>query len=122
MIYVYAAIAVAAIGVGFAGGWQTRGWKASHDEAAQARADARTALARAEKVDGAAAGLEQSKERIRVQTVTLTREVERLVDRPVYRDRCLDDDGLRLVAAAAAGASAPAGEPAPAVPAAAAAD
>lgn len=106
---------------GFVGGWQVCSWKAGADAAEQLRADAAATVRRIDQIDGAATGLEKAKETIRVQTRTITREVERLVDRPVYRDRCLDDDGLRLVAAAAAGASAPAGQLAPAVPASAAA-
>lgn len=49
------------------------------------------------------------------------RIVERLVDRPVYRADCLDDDGLRLANAALAGSAADPGVAAPAVPASAAA-
>lgn len=51
------------------------------------------------------------RERIVVQ------EVERIVDRPVYRDRCVDDDGLRVIRDRIADRRG-AGEPAPAVPAA----
>ena len=38
-----------------------------------------------------------------------------MVEKPVYRDVCFDDDGLRLIGAAISGHSA-ASEPAPAVP------
>lgn len=110
--------ALALLATGALGGWHVRAWKAGADDAERLRAEARTALNRAESIDGAAGRLEQRKEAIRVQTVTLTREVERLVDRPVYRDRCIDDDGLRLITAAAAGTAAPASQPASAVPAA----
>lgn len=118
MIYTHAAAAVIALALGFTGGWKARDWKAGADDAAKLRADAATALRRAEKVDGAAERYEQAREGIRVRARAITQEVDRVADRPIYRDReCLDHDGLRLVAAAI-GASAPdPGQPAPSVPA-----
>lgn len=52
---------------------------------------------------------------------TITRHVDRIVDRPVYRDVCLDADGLRDINAALAGTSIDPGGAASAVPAASAA-
>lgn len=47
-------------------------------------------------------------------TTVIVQEVERVVTRPVYRDRdCLDADGVRLVNAASAAASAARGADAP---------
>lgn len=46
---------------------------------------------------------------------TRTRTIEKIVERPVYHNVCLDDDGLRLINDAAS-ESDRTGEPAPAVP------
>ena len=116
MLYLQAAGGLILAAAGFFGGWQVRDWQAGADDAERLRANAAAEIRRADAIDGAAAGFEQQKERIRVQTLTVTRDVERIVDRPVYLNQCLDDDGLRAVAAAA-GASAAASQPAPAVPA-----
>ena len=51
----------------------------------------------------AALRLEGSREKERVVFKTITRSVDRLVDRPVYRNVCLDDDGLRLARCAIRG-------------------
>jgi hypothetical protein len=48
----------------------------------------------------AAAELEQARGKIEVKYRTITKEVQKVVERPVYRGTCLDDDGLRLVNAA----------------------
>lgn len=40
---------------------------------------------------------EESKEVERVKTETITREVQKIVERPVYINTCLDDDGVRLI-------------------------
>jgi hypothetical protein len=107
--------------VGFAGGWRVHDWKAEAARAAELDLQAREQARDAIRVDTAATGYETQRtataERVRI----IKTEVERVVDRPVYRDReCLDADGLRLVAQAI-GAPTAAGEPAPALPAASAA-
>ena len=69
-----------------------------------------------DRIDGAAAGHESDKARMGVQIKTIIKEVDRVVEKPVYRDTvCFDDDGLRLIRAAIAPAAA-ASQPAPAVP------
>ena len=40
---------------------------------------------------------EQSKETERVKTETITRTVQKIVERPIYINTCLDDDGVRLI-------------------------
>ena len=48
----------------------------------------------------------------------ITREVEKVVERPVYRSVCFDDDGLRAANRALAGSGTAAGQPNVVVPAA----
>jgi hypothetical protein len=115
MLYTHVAAALVSAGLAFTGGWMVRGWKAGADEVAQMRTDARTALVRAEKVDGAAVAHEGTKAKLQRQDQALDREIERVVEKPVYRNVCLDADGLRVIADALAGTPDP-GEPAPAVP------
>lgn len=64
----------------------------------------------------AAALLENNHEKTRIVYRTITRSVDRLVERPVYRNVCLDDDGVREANAALAGTPATAAEPHDAVP------
>ena len=68
-----------------------------------------------EQVDQAAVAHEKDKVQIRTQIKTVIQEVERIVEKPVYRNVCLDDDGLRVLRAAIRPAAA-ASQPAPAVP------
>lgn len=103
--------------VGLAGGWKVQDWRHGYLEA-QRLEQAREDRARREKtVDSAAAGHEADKRSIRTEFITITQEVERVVEAPFYAagQQCLDDDGLRQLRAAV-GAAAAAGEPARAVP------
>lgn len=119
MIAVYAGIAAFALGA--LAGWQAQGWRWGAADAERLAVEQRDTLRRMDKADEASAGFEQrqavGRERVRV----ITREVDRVVlQDPVYRDVCLSDDGLRIVAQAL-GAAPGASQPAPAVPAASAA-
>lgn len=62
---------------------------AAHE--AQKIRDAMTAQA-----DSAIASLETKNAAARVVYRTITQQVDRVVEMPLYRDRCLDDPGLRL--------------------------
>ncbi len=50
-----------------------------------------------DKAQKASEDYEQTKETERVKTETITRTVQKIVDRPVYINTCLDDDGVRLI-------------------------
>jgi hypothetical protein len=93
---------------------------AQRDLAAQG-ATAKELHRKTERIDVASVGHETDKAKIRTEFLTITEEVERVVEKPVYRDICFDDDGLRLITRAI-GRGAPPGEPSPAVPGSAATD
>lgn len=77
---------------------------------------ARVQILRADRADQAAERHERAKADVQVVYETITKEVQHVVEKPVYRNVCLDDDGLRIIgdALAATGAGA-AGQPARAV-------
>ncbi len=60
--------------------------------------------------------LEKAKARTEIRYRTLLKEVEREVEKPVYRVVCLTDDGVRIANNALRGAAIAPGEPADAVP------
>jgi hypothetical protein len=78
--------------------------------------NARVQILRADRADQAAERHEVAKTKIEVRYQTIEKEVQHVVETPVYRNICLDDDGLRIIRDALATASASAAsEPARAV-------
>lgn len=75
----YAAAALVALSIGFGSGWKVRAWKAGNDEAESTMAAAKELAARNDKAMGAAVAFESVREKQRVRTITITREVEREV-------------------------------------------
>ncbi|QNK67824.1 hypothetical protein [Variovorax sp. PAMC26660] len=114
-MYAYVATAIAALLIGFAGGWKTQAWRFDAAELERARVEARDQFKKIERGDVAAANHEAFKAEEQVRYVYRTQQVDRIVERPVYRDACFDDDGLRVLNDAIAG-RAPAGEPATTLP------
>lgn len=110
-----AALAVAA-GASFSAGWTAQGWR--RDSAAlEQQVDDRAAEHRQlERLDAVADKAAKSQTAQQQRARVIYQEVERVVEKPVYRDVCLDDDGLRVLTSAIHGANDP-GQPAPALPA-----
>ncbi len=110
-ILAYLAIALAIFLAGSATGWKAHvGITASRDLAAL-QAQERETLRRIDKIDTSAVKHEQAKTRIETEFVTITERVRDVVEKPVYRNICLDDGGLRLIADAINGPAEAASQP-----------
>lgn len=86
--------------------WETTAGIARGEEKKQAEWSAAAEAQRgreAEQADNAATKLETDNAKSRVVYKTLTQTVDRYIDRPVYRNVCLDADGLRDANAALRG-------------------
>ncbi|KKW75762.1 hypothetical protein AAV97_18430 [Acinetobacter sp. Ag2] len=49
------------------------------------------------KINKVSADYEQLKSEQRIKVETVTREVQKIIERPVYNNVCIDDDGLRII-------------------------
>ena len=98
-------------GGGFYAAWS---WQGSRCEAriAAMQADSRARKdSEAQKASDASTELEKGDAKDKVVYKTITKYVDRVVERPVYKRACFDADGLRLANAALTGTSPDPGEP-----------
>jgi hypothetical protein len=109
--------AAAALLAGAAAAWQVQSWRWEAADARRLQTEQRDRLRRMERMDGASVAHEQRRVELRREAQIITREVERVVEVPLYRGECLDAAGLQLIDRALGAASDP-GQPAPAMPAA----
>jgi len=118
-IYIYLAAAAFIAFTSATAAWKVQSWR--HDAQELARVEDARELAKLQRqaANSASAGHEADKTRIETEFLTITQEVERVIEKPVYRNICLDPDGLRAHAAAVR-ATGNTGEPGHPVPAAAA--
>jgi hypothetical protein len=112
--------------VALAGSVASGYWKGHGDAARDAQVEQGKAIqvalndykARTSQAAAAAQTLENKDAQTTVVYRTIKQEVEKIVDRPVYRNVCFDDDGLRAANAALGRTAADPGKPDATVPAA----
>jgi hypothetical protein len=108
--------------IGFAvggwSGWTAKSWQTGRQDAQRIERQARDILRQVERGQQAADTYTQEQQDADPIRQTIVRTVEKIVQRPVYRNVCLDADGLQQLGAAihtgapAGGAAAPMPSPA----------
>lgn len=78
-MWVYLAAALAALAIGFSGGWRVATWRADSNAAELQRQATAEIARRVEQATAAATAYEARREAQRVRTITVTREVAREV-------------------------------------------
>jgi hypothetical protein len=95
-------VGTAAVLIGvFLAGWHVRGWKADSDELIAQKASARTVEVFREHEANVAKTLEEKLAQLKANSKVVERhyETQKVFERPVYRNECVDDDGLRYIEA-----------------------
>ena len=106
--------AVAAMVLAFGAGWWLRGLQVKAATVDQTKAQAQADVQQAQRTSTAVQQHAKVKTETEIRYVTTVKEVEKLVERPVYLERCMDDDGLRVLNAQILGTNSPG--PGPALP------
>lgn len=113
---IYVAIALIAASMGSVGAWRVQSWRYAAKDAARIEAQAELARNNRKAAQSASEGFENDRTKTEIKYRAITREVEKIIDRPVYRATlCMDNDGLRILNAAVRAAG-DTGEPQDAVP------
>ena len=113
---VYGTLAALLFMAGLWTGWRLASTSYQSDIIKQQQLVADQIEAAAKKSNVQAEELEKARADREIIYRTITKTVDRIVDRPVYRSDCIDDDGLRIANEALTGAPAAAGKPDAAVP------
>lgn len=117
-LWVLLLIALVAAGTGTAAGWKAKAWQVAYAEQQAAEAAAKDFVRREKEQYAQADAHEKVKTELRYVDRVITKEIEREVEKLVYRNVCLPADGLRLANEAIRAANRAASQPAAAVPAA----
>ena len=108
------AAAGVALALTFGAGWWLRGLQVKAATVDQTKVQAQADVQQAQRTSTAVQQHAKVKTETEIRYVTVTREVEKLVERPVYLERCMDDDGLRVLNGQILGTNSPG--PGPALP------
>jgi len=96
-VYVYVAIALAAAIASGTAVWNVQNWRFDSQRLAAAEQVREVEKFRRQAANKGATAHEADKVRIRTEFVPITKEVEKIVERPVYKNICLDADGLAVL-------------------------
>ena len=98
MLYTHLAAGIVGLAVGFGGAWNAQNWRYGAIEAKRLSALVEAEKKRDRASYDAATTFEKGRTRVETKFVTITETVEKIVDRPVYRDTvCFDPDGLQAL-------------------------
>lgn len=97
MIYNYIATALIAALVAASGAWQIQGWRFDSREKERIEAEAEKHRFDEKAASAAATGFEKDKEKNEIRNRTITVEVDKIIERLVYRNACFEPDGLRVL-------------------------
>lgn len=115
-MYAQIIIAIVIFLAGAAGGIKFHAGQDAIKENARIAQERKDAREDAKNIDTASERHEVAKAKIETEYVTITKEVDRVVNKVEYRDRaCFDDDGVRVLGRAVATANDIAGFPTPTV-------
>lgn len=109
-LYAYAATALVAVAIGFTGGWKTQGWRWDAAEKQRIEQEAKERQKQLDRAHTASATFEGKRTANETHYRTVTVTLEKIVDRPVYLNQCMDADGLQQLNAQIARATDP-GQP-----------
>ena len=111
----YAAVAIVAAALSAGGAWQVQSWRFDAREKERIEAQAELARNNRQAAQSASEGFENDRTKTEIKYRTITRQVEKIVERPSYRNVCFDEPGMHALRSAI-GTAGDTGEPADAVP------
>lgn len=77
--------------------WKIQEWRYEAKDKARIEAAAEAQKMREKVVSSASTSFEKKREAVRVKTIIITKTVDKFFDRPVYKNICIDEDGLKAI-------------------------
>lgn len=90
------AATIAAV-IAFGSAWKVQDWRFDAREKERLELAQEAKKMREKTIGEASAGYEKKKEAARVKYVKVIEEVEKIVERPIYKNICIDEDGLKAI-------------------------
>ena len=99
MALLYTHLAAALIGAALAAtsAWQVQSLRFEAKEKQRLESEAEIRRMNEKRTSLAAEGLEKDKREIEIRYRTITKTVTKFIDRPVYKNICLDQDGIDAI-------------------------
>ena len=96
-MYTYLLTVIISVVLTFTSVWKVQEWRYEAKDKARIEAEAEARKFKEKTMSGASVAYETKKEVQRVKYVKVVETVDRIVDRPVYKNVCIDEDGLKAI-------------------------
>ena len=97
LIYTHVGAALVGAAVASASVWQVQSWRFDAVEKVRLQHEAEVRRNNERRTSIAATGLEEDRSKIEIRYRTIARTVTRFIDRPIYTNICLDQDGVDAI-------------------------
>ena len=97
MIYSHVAAALLGAALAATSTWQIQSWRFEAKEKTRLENEREIRRNNEKRTTIAAEGLEKDKREIEIRYRTITKTVTKFIDRPVYKNTCLDQDGIDVI-------------------------
>ena len=97
LLYTHLAAALVGAAVAATSAWQVQSWRFDAKEKQRLESEAEIRRMNEKRTSLAAEGLEKDKREIEIRYRTITKTVTKFIDRPVYKNICLDQDGIDAI-------------------------
>lgn len=96
-MYVYAATFLVALALGFTSGWKVQAWRWDSDNLAKLEAQRENERVNRRAADAASEGHEKRAADLDQQFRVIYSEVEHTIEKPIYKNVCFDEDGMKQI-------------------------
>ena len=97
LLYTHLAAALLGAAVAATSAWQIQSWRFDSAEKTRLENEREIRRMNEKRTSLAAEGLEKDKREIEIRYRTITKTVTKFIDRPVYKNICLDQDGIDAI-------------------------
>ena len=97
MIYSHVAAALLGAAVAATSAWQVQSLRFEAKEKQRLESEAEIRRMNEKRTSLVAEGLEKDKREIEIRYRTITKTVTKFIERPVYKNTCLDQDGIAAI-------------------------
>lgn len=97
MMYTYVAAWLLGLVMGLTGAWQVQEGRYASKEVARLEFEREAKKMREKTMYDASAAFEKDRTKLRTQYLYEVKTITEYIDRPVYKNVCIDEDGLKLI-------------------------
>ena len=96
-MYTYVATLLVGLAIGLTGAWQVQEGRYARKEVARLEVEREAKKMREKTMYDASSSFESDRSKIQVKYIHDVQTIKEIIERPVYKNVCIDEDGLKII-------------------------